>query len=259
MIKFFRKIRYNLMETGKTTKYFKYAIGEIILVVIGILIALQINNWNEHKKERTLEQEYYCLLLEELEQDQQQILNLKILAEERIISANKAILEIQKEKPDATVFGENWLLSLRLATRTFKPNDATYSDIKSSGNINIIKDRAILKAISKYFKNVHGYSETIMSNAQLGINRVDNIPNLLETGLYQANVASRYANDIFTQEIRDQLVKDLPKYINETIKPELYSAILTTGTNNRRRLELLLLIEDEVSTMLELLQQKCES
>ncbi|MBO3116110.1 hypothetical protein J4050_05090 [Winogradskyella sp. DF17] len=47
MIKIFRKIRYNLMETGKTGKYLKYAIGEIILVVIGILIALQINNWNE--------------------------------------------------------------------------------------------------------------------------------------------------------------------------------------------------------------------
>jgi hypothetical protein len=39
MIKFFRKIRYNLMETGKTGKYFKYATGEIFLVVIGILIA----------------------------------------------------------------------------------------------------------------------------------------------------------------------------------------------------------------------------
>lgn len=51
MIKFFRKIRYNLMETGKTGKYLKYAIGEIILVVIGILIALSINNWNEQKKE----------------------------------------------------------------------------------------------------------------------------------------------------------------------------------------------------------------
>lgn len=49
MIKFFRKIRYNLMETGKTSNYFKYAIGEIILVVIGILIALQINNWNENR------------------------------------------------------------------------------------------------------------------------------------------------------------------------------------------------------------------
>ncbi|WP_370479824.1 DUF6090 family protein [Tamlana flava] len=51
MIKFFRKIRQNLLSEGKTSKYFKYAIGEIILVVIGILIALQINNWNQVRKE----------------------------------------------------------------------------------------------------------------------------------------------------------------------------------------------------------------
>ena len=50
MIKFFRKIRQNLLSEGKTVKYLKYAIGEIILVVIGILIALQINNWNEKSK-----------------------------------------------------------------------------------------------------------------------------------------------------------------------------------------------------------------
>jgi len=57
MIKFFRKIRYDLMEKNKTGKpalpvgrYLKYAIGEIVLVVIGILIALQINNWNEQRK-----------------------------------------------------------------------------------------------------------------------------------------------------------------------------------------------------------------
>ena len=50
MIKFFRKIRENLLMENKTGKYFKYAIGEIVLVVIGILIALQINNWNEHQK-----------------------------------------------------------------------------------------------------------------------------------------------------------------------------------------------------------------
>ena len=47
MIKFFRKIRQNLLMENKTSKYFKYAIGEILLVVIGILIALSINNWNE--------------------------------------------------------------------------------------------------------------------------------------------------------------------------------------------------------------------
>ncbi len=50
MIKLFRNIRKNLLNEGKTTKYFKYAIGEIVLVVIGILIALSINNWNENRK-----------------------------------------------------------------------------------------------------------------------------------------------------------------------------------------------------------------
>ena len=61
MIKFFRKIRYNLMSENKTGKpawpagrYLKYAIGEIVLVVIGILIALQINNWNEEEKKEIL-------------------------------------------------------------------------------------------------------------------------------------------------------------------------------------------------------------
>ena len=50
MIKFFRKIRQNSLSDGKTVKYIKYAVGEIVLVVIGILIALQINNWNEQRK-----------------------------------------------------------------------------------------------------------------------------------------------------------------------------------------------------------------
>ena len=50
MVKFFRNIRQNLLNEVKTSKYFKDAIGEIVHVVIGILIALQINNWNEEKK-----------------------------------------------------------------------------------------------------------------------------------------------------------------------------------------------------------------
>jgi hypothetical protein len=55
MIKFFRRIRFDLMEKNKTGKYLKYAIGEIVLVVIGILIALQINNWNEARKKNQKE------------------------------------------------------------------------------------------------------------------------------------------------------------------------------------------------------------
>jgi hypothetical protein len=61
MIKFFRKIRQNLLMENKTGKYFKYAIGEIFLVVIGILIALQINNWNENRR---LQNEELNLLIE---------------------------------------------------------------------------------------------------------------------------------------------------------------------------------------------------
>ncbi len=51
MIKFFRKIRQNLIMENKTSKYLKYAIGEIVLVMIGILLALQVNNWNEARKD----------------------------------------------------------------------------------------------------------------------------------------------------------------------------------------------------------------
>ena len=54
---------------NKTGKYFKYAIGEIILVVIGILIALQINNWNENQKLETKTQDYYVQLLDDLNND----------------------------------------------------------------------------------------------------------------------------------------------------------------------------------------------
>ncbi len=65
MIKFFRQVRQNLLMENKTSKYFKYAIGEIILVVIGILIALQINNWNEDKKS----QENERVLIQKLQEE----------------------------------------------------------------------------------------------------------------------------------------------------------------------------------------------
>ena len=55
MIKFFRKLRHQQINDGKTSNYLKYAIGEIVLVVVGILIALQINNWNHDKLEAALE------------------------------------------------------------------------------------------------------------------------------------------------------------------------------------------------------------
>lgn len=69
MIIFFRKIRQRLLTENKFRKYLIYAIGEIVLVVIGILIALSINNWNENRKLLKSKTEYYKQLVEELNLD----------------------------------------------------------------------------------------------------------------------------------------------------------------------------------------------
>lgn len=66
MIKFFRKIRQNLLMENKTSRYFKYAIGEIILVVIGILIALQINNWYENRKTKVEAEIFVAKIINDL-------------------------------------------------------------------------------------------------------------------------------------------------------------------------------------------------
>jgi sensor domain CHASE-containing protein len=69
MIKFFRKIRKKMLAENKFSKYLLYAIGEIILVVIGILIALSINNWNERRKESDLKNIYSTRLINDLKKD----------------------------------------------------------------------------------------------------------------------------------------------------------------------------------------------
>ncbi len=73
MIKLFRNIRKNLLVEGKTTKYFKYAIGEIFLVVIGILIALSINNWNEKRKTANIVNGIYAIVKSDLVADMKTI------------------------------------------------------------------------------------------------------------------------------------------------------------------------------------------
>jgi len=69
MIPFFRKIRKKMADDNKPLKYMRYAIGEIVLVVIGILIALQINNWNENRKLKNNEKNILIDLVEDLELD----------------------------------------------------------------------------------------------------------------------------------------------------------------------------------------------
>ena len=100
MIKFFRKIRRKLLASGKVSNYFLYAIGEIFLVVIGILIALQISSWNESYKDTKLEQVYYCKLLEDVNQDDLLLDKLIVENQDRIKAVNEMIHLLQQESPE---------------------------------------------------------------------------------------------------------------------------------------------------------------
>ena len=105
MIKFFRHIRKSLIMENNTSKYFKYATGEIVLVVIGFLIALQINNWNENRKDRIKEIHFLNNVKTDLKLDIAEIDNYIFKRNLRIELAN-IVLEHFEGKPltDLNIF-----------------------------------------------------------------------------------------------------------------------------------------------------------
>ena len=90
-MKFFRKIRQNLLVENKTGRYFKYAIGEIVLVMIGILLALQVNNWNQRLKNEELSKLYYSDFISEVSSDIS-TLNSRIDKNEKIMQNVSSII-----------------------------------------------------------------------------------------------------------------------------------------------------------------------
>jgi len=130
MIKFFRHIRQNLIMENKTSKYFKYAIGEIILVVIGILIALQINNWNENRKSKSFETEILTQVQANLVKDKQTLEEISSNFQKAIISSNK-ILESRWSNQDKDSL-KYWLADIIQFDR-FQPLTNAYEVLKSKG------------------------------------------------------------------------------------------------------------------------------
>jgi len=148
MFKLFRKIRYDLMEKNKTGRYLKYAIGEIVLVVIGILIALQINNWNENRKERQIEEKILKEIYANLESD---ITNLKLKIEETnaFKTANLKVLEHLENKTPLTDTLKFYYSRLN-GFGTFRPITVGYENLKSKG-ADIIQNDSLRAAISELY------------------------------------------------------------------------------------------------------------
>jgi hypothetical protein len=103
MIKLFRNIRKNLLNEGKTTKYFKYAVGEIVLVVIGILIALQINNWNQLNKTKIEEKELLVLVKNAIKDDLKDLEDATSFVKKEITYTDRILyyLEYESSYPDS--------------------------------------------------------------------------------------------------------------------------------------------------------------
>lgn len=137
MIKFFRKIRQKLLSENKFRNYVLYAIGEIILVVIGILIALQINNWNEKQKTESKVQDYYVLLLEDLNSDTN-FAKTTIDEYSTDLKAYEAYTDsYQKEElSPEQVYRE--LFGLNMISKPLTFNTSTIESLQNSGEIGLI-------------------------------------------------------------------------------------------------------------------------
>jgi len=147
MIKFFRKIRQRLLTENKFSKYLLYAIGEIVLVVIGILIALQLNNLNEESKNREFEKEI-------LAQIQENINNDKLALKQIVNDFNKAITSsekiLQSEVSDKTEDSiKIWLGSIIMFNR-FQPLTNAYEVLKSKG-LDKISNKNLRFLLGKYY------------------------------------------------------------------------------------------------------------
>jgi len=152
MIPFFRKIRKQHADENQFLKYSRYAIGEIVLVVIGILIALQINNWNEHRKERLIETRYLQNLRTDLKNDSLALLEIR---GHRIntTKAAKSLLKIAYSRQIEDVYEVDSLYWAIGIWWEFIPNDNTFQELVSSGNLNIIQDENIKKSLMKLSKD----------------------------------------------------------------------------------------------------------
>ena len=152
MIKFFRKIRQDLLSKGKTGKYLKYAIGEIILVVIGILIALQINNWNSERINRNEEIKYLKGISSNLSNDIRELERhfktdtLKFDAYTYLIRAFNADTVNSNDSLTISsyyaIFNPNW----------FEGQNVVFDDLKSSGRINFISSESMKDNVQTYYR-----------------------------------------------------------------------------------------------------------
>lgn len=155
MIKFFRRIRQRLLDERNLKKYLIYAIGEILLVMIGILLALQFNNWNESQKDRTNEKKILIDLREEIQTNKQKLI-FSINRREKLNQPINRYLELVLEKKI------NYKEFIKVHKTSFysgtvNPSFGVINSLISSGSINLIRSDSLKYMLTDWKDNVEDF------------------------------------------------------------------------------------------------------
>ena len=171
MIKLFRNIRKNLITHGKTANYIKYAIGEIVLVVIGILIALQINNWNENRLNSKKEAVILENIHKEFMANKKQLDTVVFYHKRTIKNCEKLIsrfpINIQNEDLDSLAI----FLVGTFTGYTFNPLQASVTSLTNTATFDLIKNRKLLDFLISWNDLVKDYQEEENLAKQYQMNR----------------------------------------------------------------------------------------
>jgi hypothetical protein len=247
MINFLRKIRQKLLLENKISGYLKYGIGEIFLVVIGILIALSINNWNENRKLDQQEKSYLNRLIQENKSDV-----LTFTAEiERLENNNQKIANFSnafkdKASSDSLLVrsASEFMIYGSLYPR-FNPSISTYEDLSSTGNLGIIKDTELRDLIVKHYQSYQAVEWDYKINADWAMP--------IDAPLFIQTDALIFDTDITSFLFPDESTEKLAEDLRENREIYLRNAALHYWIN-KDCIIMLKQIKDDTSAFIEILE-----
>lgn len=150
MIRFYKKIRQQLLSNNKFRKYLFYAIGEILLVVIGILLALQINTWNDKRIKKGEVKAYAKKLILDLEQDIQDVKWIKWQAEVAYLRLDSLTNYTRRLSIDDCKNLDLYILTYNARYRPFSWNRSSYEELKSTGILNYFNNDSLVNLLVQY-------------------------------------------------------------------------------------------------------------
>ena len=204
MIKFFRKIRQKMLTENKFSNYLLYAFGEILLVVIGILIALQINNWNEINKNKSTESEYLKELLEDFELNLQKSQQVTTRIEDVLPQLTGLLEQSALEQPTISVDSMNNAFKLLNSMPAYSSTDRAYNNLIGSGDFKLITNSEIKTEIADYYKALDILNLVQNTHEMQLVNAFQ--PYIMEYPDYQAVSMIRIENYTLPEPVEKDLI-----------------------------------------------------